>query len=415
MASTKRAKRDPGARRANGSGTLFQRANGRWVGRVEVGFTAGGSRRFIEVSGVDPDDVKDRLDAKRLQIQREGTPEAGTARTRVHTWATQWLEITQRTVRPKTWATDRSAVTRWIIPTIGHRELTALTPADIRSVILAVEQAGRSSSTALRVQVVLTKMLKDAIVEGHSVKQRVLMVSAPSAGANDRDAVDYGHALDLLKAAALRADGSRWVAALLQGMRQGECLGLTWDAVDLDKGTLDVSWQLQSLPYTDRTRTKFRVPRNYEARQLWKAFHLVRPKTQKGYRVIPLTPWMVAALTQWRSVAPASPYGLVWPRENGLPQDTKVDTARWRDLQDEAQVAAVDGTQGRRYVLHEARHTTATLLMEAGVSDVVTTAILGHSSITVSRGYQHAADRHTRQAMEAISARFGLIGSGDEA
>lgn len=415
MANTKRAKRDPNARRANGSGTLFQRANGRWVGRVEVGFTAGGSRRFVEVSGVDPDDVKDRLDAKRLQIQREGTPEAGTARTRVHTWANQWLEITQRTVRPKTWATDRSAVNRWIIPTIGHRELTALTPADIRSVVLAVEQAGRSSSTALRVQVVLTKMLKDAIVEGHSVKQRVLMVSAPSAGANDRDAVDYDHALELLNAAARRKDGSRWVAAFLQGMRQGECLGLIWDLVDFEKKVIDVSWQLQALPYTDSTRTKFRVPRNYEARHLWKAYHLVRPKTQKGYRIIPLTKWMDAALLEWRKECPPSPYGLVWPRENGLPQDPKVDTARWRELQDEAQVASVEGTQGRRYVLHEARHTTATLLMEADVPDVVVTAILGHSSIKISRGYQHAADRHTRQAMEAISARFGLIGSGDEA
>ncbi len=407
-------KKDPDARRAYKSGTVFQRANGRWVGRIDVGYTASGSRRYVEVSGADEATVTKRLDDKRKQIEREGLPDAGTSRTTVRTWAQQWLALTERTVRPKTWATNRSAVTRWIIPTIGKKELANLTPADIRSVILAIEQAGRSSSTALRAQVVLTKMLKDAIVEGHPVKQRVLMVSAPTAGANDRDAVDYEHALDLLKAAALRRDGSRWVAALLQGMRQGECLGLTWKAVDLDKGTLDVSWQLQALPYTDATRTKFRVPRNYEVRHLWKSYHLVRPKTQKGYRIIPLTPWMVAALTQWRTEAPKSPYDLVWPREDGLPQDPKVDTARWRDLQDEAQVASVDGTQGRRYVLHEARHTTATLLMEAGVSDVVTTSILGHSSITVSRGYQHAADRLTRQAMETISERFGLIGAGTD-
>lgn len=407
-------KKDPDARRAYKSGTVFQRSSGRWVGRIDVGYTASGSRRYIEVSGADEDAVTARLDAKRKEIEVTGLPDAGTSRTTVRIWAQQWLALTERTVRPKTWATNRSAVTRWIIPTIGKKELANLTPADVRSVIHAIEQAGRSSSTALRAQVVLTKMLKDAIVEGHPVKQRVLMVSAPTAGANDRDAVDYEHALDLLKAAALRRDGSRWVAALLQGMRQGECLGLTWKAVDLDKGTLDVSWQLQTLPYTDATRTKFRVPRNYEVRHLWKSYHLVRPKTQKGYRIIPLTPWMVAALTQWRTEAPKSPYDLVWPREDGLPQDPKVDTARWRDLQDEAQVASVDGTRGRRYVLHEARHTTATLLMEAGVSDVVTTSILGHSSIAVSRGYQHAADRLTRQAMETISERFGLIGAGTD-
>src|SRR5690606_37801270 len=104
----------------------------------------------------------------------------------------------------------------------------------------------------------------------------------------------------LLEAAASAGTAARWSAALLQGMRQGECLGLTWDAVDLDAGTVDVSWQLQPLPYLDR-RDKavgFRVPDGYEARHLHDAVHLVRPKSTRGRRVIPLVPWMTAALTQ---------------------------------------------------------------------------------------------------------------------
>jgi len=85
--------------------------------------------------------------------------------------------------------------------------------------------------------------------------------------------------------------------------------------------------------------------------------------------------------------------------------DAKDDTAVWQEIQREAGVAH---PSGRPYHLHEARHTTATLLMEAGVDETVRIAILGHSSIAVTRGYQHARDEHTRAALEAMGQRLQL-------
>lgn len=395
-------------RRTHGSGSIFERADGRWIGRIEAGYTIGGGRRRIVVSGKTRPEVVAKMKKKQGEIDRNGIPALGSARTTVKAWADEWLQHTERTVRPKTWATNRSCVNRWVIPTIGHKRLDTLTPGDIRAVASAMTAAGRSSSTAQRAHVMLTKMLKDAIVEGHNVPQRVLMVPAPATAVNDRDAIDLPDALALLREATTLPDGSRWVAALLQGMRQGECLGLTWDAVDLDAGVLDVSWQLQALPYKDRARQTFRIPDGYEVRRLVGAHHLVRPKSERGKRIIPLVPWMSAALTAWRDAAPSSPHGLVWPRPDGRPQTDVADRAAWHDLQDSARVAKVQDTTGRRYLLHEARHTTATLLLEAGVSEHVITAIMGHASIITTRGYQHVHDRMTRQAMEDVAARLGL-------
>ncbi|MDQ1734439.1 MAG: hypothetical protein QOH56_690 [Pseudonocardiales bacterium] len=195
----------------------------------------------------------------------------------------------------------------------------------------------------------------------------------------------------MLRVATDRPDGSRWVAAFLQGMRQGECLGLTWAAVDIAAGHVDVSWQLQAIPYRhgclvenkprcgrrfgdDCPDRALRVPDGYEYRQLDGNLCLVRPKTEKGQRLIPLVPWMSAALSQWREVAPASPHGLVWPRPEGRPQTSKAEAEAWRDL---PHAAEVDGP-GRLYQLHEARPTTATLLLEAGIHAEVIKAILGH-------------------------------------
>jgi len=42
---------------------------------------------------------------------------------------------------------------------------------------------------------------------------------------------------------------SRWSVALALELRQGEALGLRWQYVDLDAGTLTVRWQLQRLPW----------------------------------------------------------------------------------------------------------------------------------------------------------------------
>jgi hypothetical protein len=181
---------------------------------------------------------------------------------------------------------------------------------------------------------------------------------------------------------------------------------LTWDQVDLDAEQIAVSWQLQALPYLDRKAGTFRLPDGYEVRQLHRSQHLVRPKTGSGYRLIPAVMQMADALREWRAVAPESPHGLVWPRvKDGHPADVKDDLAEWKALQD---TVGVRHPSGRHYVLHEARNTTATLLMEARVPNVVITAILGHSSIVVSHGYMHVGQGPAREAMEAVAERLAI-------
>jgi integrase len=193
-------------------------------------------------------------------------------------------------------------------------------------------------------------------------------------------------------------------------MRPAECLGLTWPLVDLDDGTLDVSWQLKRLPYNvarDRS-SGFRVPRNYEVRQVEGALHLVRPKTASGRRIIPLVPWMRDALLTWRDLCPPSRAGLVWPRPDGRPQTDAADRDAWVALQDAAQVAHVEGEHGRRYSLYEARHTTATLLREASVDDATITEIMGHATILSTKAYLHTDRKRTRAALEQLAGRLQL-------
>ncbi len=398
-----------GARRAYGTGSVYQRTDGRWVASLDAGYTRRGTRRRRTRVRATKTEAQRALREMLRAAQAAEAPTAG-GRPTVRTWADQWLDITQRTVRPTTWQSNRSQVATWIIPTIGHRRLDQLTPADVRAVERAMESAGRRPSTVSRCRAVLDKMLRDAIVEGHAVPQAVTMVDGVAAGESDRDAIPLPDAVALLRAAATLPHGSRWAAALLQGMRPAECLGLTWARVDLEHGEIDVSWQLKPLPYrVTRDRSSgFRVPRGYEARQVDGALHLVRPKTASGQRIIPLVPWMLAALTAWREQCPPSPAGLVWPDPDGTPRDDAQDRAEWRDLQDAARVAHVEGDVGRRYARYECRHTTATLLREAGVDDETITAIMGHASILSTKKYLHTDRRRVRAALEGVAGVLEL-------
>lgn len=403
-------------RRQYGTGSVFKRASDdRWVGQILAGVTPRGTTRYVTVSyKAKPGqsetsaraEVTRRLEAKRKQLATTGLPVAGVqTRTTVRSWSVTWLEQHRQRVRASSYTTDAGAVHRWIVPTLGARRLEDLTPADVRALTRAVTDAGRSTTTARHAQSVLSKMLRAAILEGHAVPQRVLLVEAPPRAVHDRDAIPLPDALALLTAAAERPDASRWVAALLQGMRQGECLGLTWDAVDLDTGVVIVEWQLDTLPYLDRAAGTFAVKPGQKVRHLEGAWHLTETKTAKGQRVIPLVPWMRAALAAWRELAPASRHDLVWPRLDGRPRDEKDDRREWQALQD---AAGVRHASGRYYTVHEARHTTATLLLEAGVDDKVIEAILGHSSITTSRGYMHVNQALARRALDDVATRLGL-------
>lgn len=394
-------------RRPHGTGGVYQRASdGLFVATIEAGWTTKGTRRRITVSAKTKKAAETKLKEKQRQIAREGLPTEGvSSRTTVKAWSETWLVELARHARPKYFATEQSSVKQWIIPTIGHKPLATLTPADVRAVTNAARKAGRSTTTAGYAQGVLTRMLKSAIVEGHPVPQRVLLVPAPGKSVSDRTDIDLTDALALLAVAADMPDGSRWVAAFLQGLRQAEALGLTWPLVDLAAGVQDIAWQLQPLPYLDRAAGTFRVPDGYEARHLTGAFHLTRPKSKSGSRVQPLVPWMTGTLAAWHRIAPVSPHGLVWPRADGRPRTAAADREQWYAMQEKA---GVQHPAGRPYLIHEIRHTTATLLLELGVDPKVIVAIMGHSSITTTRGYQHVKTAQAREALEQVAERLGL-------
>lgn len=404
-------------RRDYGAGSIYQRTSDwRWVGAIKGGSTAKGTRRRHIVSnkgcvGGCPPRCPHRAEIKRKLRDKEHAISRGdigiNERTTVKAWAETYLENRVRDLRPKAYNAAASPIRRWVVPTIGHRRLSELTPADIRAVDNAQRKVGRQTADTRRV---LLTMLNAAVVEGHHVPPRVFKVPTPAAPKSDRAAMTIPEGLALLHALEERPRGSRWLFTILYGARMGECLGLTRDAVDLDAGEWGeavIEWQLQALPYNvKRDRSSgFRLPDGYECRHLVDAYHLVRPKSRAGYRVAPFLPVVQQAMRHAIETAPDNPWGLIWPEANGRPMNDKHDRAEWHEIQRLAEVAH---PAGRPYHVHETRNFAATMLLEAGVPEHVVADLLGHTTVATSLRYRTVRREPLREAMALVGKRLQL-------
>ena len=63
-------------RRQYGTGTVFRTKQGRWVGRIEAGWTHSGGRRRLTVIGATEAEAKRKLKELHRAIATEGLPAA---------------------------------------------------------------------------------------------------------------------------------------------------------------------------------------------------------------------------------------------------------------------------------------------------------------------------------------------------
>jgi integrase len=388
----------PKPRAAYGSGTKpYQRSDGLWVARIEAGWTPQGTRRRIVVSAKTEAECNRRKKAK-LRELAAGHSHGINTRETVKAWSEKWLPIHATHVRPTTYTTDAGTIRKWIVPTIGHRRLDELTPADLRALREAITKAGRSTTTAAHAHRVLRKMLRDALVEGYAVPQRIFEVDAPQKAASDRTAMPLEHALRILAITDRRDDRARWTAGLLMGIRSGEVRGLTWDAIDLHEGLMDISWQVQHLTAGHAT------PDGWEARHLTGRAWLTRPKTSAGTRVVPMVGSLHAQLVRARAEWEPNPWGLVWVNERGLPIPKEEHLATFHAIQAEAEVAH---PSGRPWHAHEMRHFAISYLLARGVDRSVIQRIVGQSKLVEE--YVHVTIEQLRDAIQQSAAGLLLL------
>lgn len=161
-------------------------------------------------------------------------------------WLSHWLDnVAARKIRYSTLVRYRQLVKNQIQPKLGHYRLDRLQPEHVERAYAELLDGGLSPSSVLQAHRVLSRALKVAVQRGKVARNVCNLVDAPSVAREEIRPLSATEARQVLAAAGEYRNGARWSVALALGLRQGEALGLPWDAVDLEASTVTVRQALQ--------------------------------------------------------------------------------------------------------------------------------------------------------------------------
>jgi integrase len=390
------------AKRANGEGNTYQRANGTWEARLTYTDPDSGQRRRASFYGPTSRAVRKKMKDARDRLAA-GAPVKDATQS-VGDWLTHWRATTLA-------VSDRKESTRTLYANLSRKHLEAapfgaipldkLRPSDVEALVLAMRAKTKpgaedaepvralSDSTIRQTYTVLRAALDGAVRDGLLARNPAAQVRRPGVERTEARHLDGDAVTAVLRA----AETSRYHPALVliasTGLRKGEALALRWDRVDLDTGVVRVAATIG---------------------RIGGRLVISEPKTARSRRVVPLSPAVVTMLRKHRTAQKSERLraanqwqdsGLVFTTELGGPVDP-------RNLLRVVEVAAKAAGVADVGV-HTLRHSAAVAWLESGVHIKAVADLLGHSSIAITGDvYGHTSDDTARAAIDGLDRWLGL-------
>ena len=363
-------------RRGRGEGSITRRADGRWMARVDLGWQDG-KRRRKTLYGRTKREVQDKL-RETLHRTEKGLPPVPEQET-VGAFLHRWLEIIRSQLRPRTHRSYEQVVRIHLEPGIGRVRLAKLTPLDVSTWLESRRTAGVGGRTIHYARAVLRAALNKALKWGLVSRNVASLTDPPRYRARQIAPLTPEQAKKFLAAVADHRLEALFTVAVGLGLRLGEALGLPWDAVSLDAGTLSVRQTLER----GGKQPRFGEPKSARGRRTIVLPRIVTAALRK-HRTRQLQERLVAG-QRWND------YGLVFTTEGGAPLDGCNVNRTFKAILRGAGLPAI------RY--HDLRHTAATLLLAQGVDPRTIMETLGHSQISLTLNtYAHVVPALQREA-----------------
>lgn len=309
----------------------------------------------------------------------------------------QWFEVKKIALEANTSQKYRQTLDGQILPALGAIALKDLTHDQIQEWVTNLKRVGGgyggdkrkgvelASKSMSDVHGVLHAALAKAVQQGRIQFNPADNIVFPKRVVKEKSAYTEKEIAQILKACQ-RDDYWSGIIRLLffTPIRRGELLGLKWDCVNLEQGSIHIF----------NTRVNVSGLKVIEK----------APKTLESIRNMSIDPDTVEALTRWKTLQTVQAIGLgaewkggdlascyVCTKEDGSPMGMNQVSRRFKAL---AKAAGI-----RVLTLHEARHTAITQ-GDRHMSQSSNQRRAGHSSPRMTAHYTHHHDGHDREGVE---------------
>ena len=263
-------------------------------------------------------------------------------------------------------------------PGLGAKPLASVSALDIQTLYRDLLVRNLSARSIRYTHAVLRSALNQAMRWNLILANPADSVDLPRQGRRQIRVLTVEQARTFVKAISGHPYWALFALALTTGMRPSEYLGLTWNDLDLDRGTVSVSHALE-----------------------WQkgGWQFAETKRSRGRRVVKLQAWVVALL---REQVPREQEArgdvLVFRAQRGGPiRESRFVRDHFKPLLRSAGLPAIR--------LYDLRHTAATISLIAGVSPKVISEQLGHASVAFTLDvYSHVLPHMQDAAAEKVQA-----------
>jgi integrase len=359
-----------------------------------VAIRDGHGRRRAITSRSEPDveaslaDLRHRATATELAASNRGTvaEPVDISRVTVGHQLLAWLAAKRGSVGPSSYVRYEEIV-RLHLAGVAQVPLAQLAPEHVRQHMRKLSDHGVAPATARSALRVLQAAIAMAEGDGLVPRNVARLVASPKVQRPATRALSLNEVHALVRAAEEDLLRPLWLLLIGTGLRMGEALGLRWEDVDFDKGTISVNGSLRHQPRPVRGSGP-RLAR-------------VAPKSEAGFRTVFLPLFVIAALREQRlhDAGPRNVAGFIFTRPSGAPCNPSTVQRRFAALVERAGLPYTN--------LHVLRHTYATTLLASGATLDDLKRAMGHSSISVTSDvYGHFVEGRGRELAGLMERAF---------
>ena len=372
-----------GRKRKNGEGTVRLRKDGRWEGRIVIGYDENGLPKTKNVLAKTKGECIEKLKALKSTITPD-TPIKLKADMPFGEWLDYWYETyCKPNARPATQRTYEGYIRLYLHPRLGSIPLNKVTTSDIQQMCTwmmteaRVDQkngeGGLSDSQVINCYSLCDRVLEKAMAEKLIVRNPAKGCKLPPNRPNEMKVLSRE---DMQKVLIQAKEENYYELFLLEfatGLRLGELMALQWDDVNLVTGELRI---------------------NKQVNLVGSKLVISEPKTKAAVRTLILPPSVRKVLAEYKTRV-NSRWLFPSPKKDDLPIIPSAVSRRLHTLLEHA------GCEQVRF--HDLRHTFATNALAHGMDIKTLSTILGHvSSATTLNTYSHVTDEMRQRAAVKI-------------